>query len=153
MSERRRTAVRDGTEAEEKPRRAPPRTPARVATGLSDDLRRYAVYRQHLLVGTSNLEQVTEHGLAAAGLFHPAGGFASIRSVFQLYLRAERRNDPHLLRAYVQQRDQLHLEIWRAGDRLDARVDLIAQWDRRTFVLHVTSSDPKFWRWRFPDTD
>lgn len=137
---------------EEQYGRVPPGTPPAVGAGTPDDVRRYAVYRGLILIGTTNLEMVVEPGVRAAGIFYPASEFGAVRSIFALYRQAADGADKQLLREFVRRRDRLDLHVWRAGVELDARVELISAWDAATHVIHVTSRDDRLWRWRYPDT-
>jgi hypothetical protein len=131
--------------------RVPPSTPVAVGAGTPDDVRRYAVYRGLILIGTTNLEVVVEAGVRAAGIFYPTSEFGAVRSVFALYRRAVDRSDKELLREFVRRRDRLDLHVWRAGVELDAKVELISAWDPANHVVHVASHDDQLWRWRYPD--
>jgi hypothetical protein len=102
-------------EPEEQFDRVPPITPVGIGAGTPDGLRRYAVYRGLILIGTTNLEMVVEAGVRAAGIFYPESEFGAVRSVFALYRRAADRSDKQLLREFVRRRDQLGLRVWRAG--------------------------------------
>jgi hypothetical protein len=57
-----------------------------------------------------------------------------------------------MLRRYVAERDKLQMELWDAGVRVNAAIDLIATWDNDTHIIHVTSTDHRLWRPRLlPD--
>jgi hypothetical protein len=112
------------------------------------EYRRYEVWRGGVLIGTTDLEVIVEPGARAAGVFHPMPVYASVLSTFALYGRAASTGDDRLLREFVHQRDGLRLQVRRDGVPLDARVDLISRWELRKFMVHVSSRDERFWRWR-----
>jgi hypothetical protein len=121
-------------------------------TDTWDHGRRYAVYSGTTLVGTSNLEFPVERHTRLAGRFLPTPASAHITAVFQLYSQAAAADDRQLLRRFVEERDRLRLELWDAGVRLEAAVDLISTWADGTHIIHITSTDSRLWKPRlFPD--
>ena len=123
---------------------------AAAANDSWDHDRRYALYTRNTLLGTSNLEFSMVPHVHIAGRFLPTSACAHITWVFHLFSRAG--EDRRLLSRYVAEREKLQLELWDAGVRLDARVDLISTWSDDTHILHLTSSDPRLWRPRLlPD--
>lgn len=126
----------------------PPRPPLIVGGAARDHVRRYAICRGSIILGTTNLEVEVQPGARAAGVFLPVPAFTSISAVFSLYRQAIARDDSRMLREFVRQRDSLALRVWRAGVLLNAAVDLISLWQSGTWVVHVTSHDDRLWRWR-----
>jgi hypothetical protein len=123
-----------------------------VETDVGDHGRRYAVYTGHTLLGTTNLEYAVVPHLRIAGRFLPTPACGHITWVFQLYSRAVAADDRTMLRRYVAERDKLQMELWDAGVRVNAAIDLITTWDNDTHIIHVTSTDHRLWRPRLlPD--
>jgi hypothetical protein len=138
--------------AEDRQSRIPPPVGQAVGTDTWNHDRRYAVYSGTTLLGTSNLEFPVEPHTRVAGRFLPTPASGHITAVFQLYGRAVASEDRRMMRRYVAERDWLRLELWDAGVRLEAAIDLISTWDDGTHIIHVTSTDSRLWRPRLlPD--
>lgn len=77
-------------------------------------MRKYRIFSGELLIGESELEHHDEGMNVYTGKFHPAGGYASVKHVFQLFGRATAdsdREDDQLLKEYFQARDKLDLRV------------------------------------------
>src|SRR5687768_4496432 len=114
--------------ARERPRRRPPAATAAMGPEAWEHGRRYALYMGSTLLGTSNLEFPVVPHSHIAGRFLPTPACGHVTAVFQLYSRAVAAEDRRMLRRYVAERDKLRLELWDAGVRLNAAVDLISTW-------------------------
>lgn len=140
------------SEAQERAARTPPRVGDNVGTDTWDHGRRYAVYMGNTLLGTSNLEFPVVPHSRIAGRFLPTPACGHVTAVFQLYSRAVAADDRVLLRQYLLERDRLRMELWDAGVKLSASIDLISTWSDGTHIVHVTSTDSRLWRPRLlPD--
>lgn len=106
--------------------------------------RRFAVYRGNDLMGTTLLEYVFQPGERLGGEFHPTRYYYEIERTFLRLSYALSRSlpsAPDILR----ERDNLLLELWMSGERLDAVVELISQWEPRRWMIHVATRDPRLW--------
>lgn len=133
-------------EESEEPGRQPPPSSGAVATDTWEEGRQFAIYTGNILLGTSNLEYPITIGSRIAGRFLPTSACDNLTWVFQLYSSAAGVADRPSLKAYVRERDRLRLELWCAGSRLNAIVELISTWPDGTHIVHVASTDPQLWR-------
>lgn len=125
---------------------APPRRnpPVAIASGTRPWPRRYAITGVPGIVGYTSLEYALEWRQRAAGVVSVGPGYARVRDVFALYRQA--RDDRDLLRAYVQARDALRLQLEDGGTLpLAATVEWINEWDARRIIVHAAIGDERYW--------
>jgi hypothetical protein len=122
----------------------PPPARGRVVAPAASSGRRFAIYRGSELMGTTHLEYPVVAWQRAAGEFFPTRHYYLVERVF-LRLADTITHGLPSLPDRLHERDALGLELWLSGERLDAVVELISQWEPRRWMVHVATRDARFW--------